>query len=29
MPIELCSWLNPPSYSNSYSTAGIARKAAR
>ncbi len=28
MPIELRSWLNPQSYSNSYSTAGIAREAA-
>ena len=28
MPIELRAWLNPQSYSNSYSTAGIAREAA-
>jgi alkanesulfonate monooxygenase len=28
MPIELRSWINPQSYSNSYSTAGIAREAA-
>jgi len=28
MPIELRSWLNPQSYSNSYSTAPIAREAA-
>ncbi|MGD0699251.1 MAG: LLM class flavin-dependent oxidoreductase [Trebonia sp.] len=28
MPIELRSWLNPQSYSNSYSTASIAREAA-
>jgi hypothetical protein len=26
MPIELRSWLNPQSYSNSYSTAPIARE---
>jgi alkanesulfonate monooxygenase SsuD/methylene tetrahydromethanopterin reductase-like flavin-dependent oxidoreductase (luciferase family) len=28
VPIELRAWLNPQSYSNSYSTAGIAREAA-
>ncbi|MBV9796136.1 MAG: LLM class flavin-dependent oxidoreductase [Actinobacteria bacterium] len=28
MPIELRAWLNPQSYSNSYSTAGLAREAA-
>jgi hypothetical protein len=28
MPIELRSWINPQSYSNSYSTAPIAREAA-
>jgi alkanesulfonate monooxygenase len=28
MPVELRSWLNPQSYSNSYSTAPIAREAA-
>jgi hypothetical protein len=27
MPIELRSWINPQSYSNSYSTAPIAREA--
>ena len=28
MPIELRSWINPQSYSNSYPTAPIAREAA-
>ena len=28
MPIELCSWINPQSYSNSYSIAPIRRGAA-
>ena len=28
VPIELRSWINPQSYSNSYSTAPIAREAA-